>query len=106
MSTRRVVTTRQADDDIDAALEDLLHGGRPEVVRAFIDELQLIRDLLAEFPSIGSSRFALETHIPGLRDVAGKRFPHVVFYTDDEDAVRIHRLLHGSRDIPATLTGR
>lgn len=106
MSTRRVVTTRQADDDIEAALEDLLREGRPDTVRAFVDELQLIRDLLAEFPAIGSSRFALETHIPGLRDVAMKRFPYVVFYTDDEDAVRVHRMLHSSRDIPATLTDR
>ncbi len=106
MSTRRVVTTRQADDDIEVALEDLLREGRPDTVRSFVDELQLIRDLLAEFPSIGSSRFALETHIPGLRDVAMKRFPYVVFYTDDEDAVRVHRMLHSSRDIPATLTDR
>ncbi|MFJ2369276.1 type II toxin-antitoxin system RelE/ParE family toxin [Microbacterium sp. NPDC087665] len=106
MTARRVVTSRQADDDIESALEYLLLAGRPETVRAFIDELQLLRDLLAEFPSIGSSRFALETHIPGLRDIAMKRFDYVMFYTDDDDAVRVHRLLHTSRDIPATLSGR
>lgn len=105
MSVRRVVTTASADDDIVGAIDYYVISGANEAASGFIDALEDAKDLIAEFPSIGSSRFALETEIPELRDVAVKRFPFVIFYTDDADAVRIHRVLHTSRDIPTGLFG-
>lgn len=105
MSVRRVLTTASADDDIVGAIDYYVISGAEEAASGFIDALEDAKDLIAEFPSIGSSRFALETEIPELRDVGMKRFPFVIFYTDDADAVRIHRVLHTSRDIPAGLAG-
>ena len=105
MSVRRVVTTASADDDIVGAIDYYVISGPDEAASGFIDALEDAKDLIAEFPSIGSSRFALETEIPERRDVAVKRFPFVIFYTDDADVVRIHRVLHTSRDIPTGLAG-
>jgi len=38
--------------------------------------------------------------IPEIRSVALRVFPYVVIYSDDADAVRVHRVLHSSRDLP------
>ncbi|MCI1018539.1 type II toxin-antitoxin system RelE/ParE family toxin [Microbacterium sp. C5A9] len=92
-----------ADDDITNAVSYLRRTAGRDVARRLIDALQSARKHIGEFPAIGSSRFAIETKIPELRDFALHRFPYVVFYTDDEDAVRIHRVLHASQDIPAEL---
>lgn len=70
----------------------------------FVDVLQEAKRLLAEHPSIGSPRYAIETGIPELRGLTLQRYPYVVFHTDDPDAVRIPRVLHTGRDIPAELS--
>ena len=105
MSVRRVVTSASADEDILGAIDYYVLSGAIDAASGFIDALQDAKDLIAEFPAIGSSRFALETQILVLRDVGVKRFPFIIFYTDDADAVRIHRVLHTSRDLPVGLAG-
>lgn len=104
MTSRRVVTTRRADADIHSAVAYYAEVAARDVAGRFVDELRNIRDLLAEHPAIGSPRFAIETSIPELRGVAVQGFPYVVIYTDDKDALRIHRVLHTRRDIPGALT--
>lgn len=104
MTLRGVVTTRRADQDIDSAVDYYLEDGAPAAAMGFVDALQDAMSLLREHPSIGSPRFAIETGIPELRGLALKRFPYVVLYTDDSDVLRVHRVLHMSRDIPAELS--
>ena len=62
---------------------------------------QKINDLilkLQEFPEIGRERPEIRAAF-GLRSVpVGK---YLVFYQVTEDTVRIHRVLHGSMDIPS-----
>jgi toxin ParE1/3/4 len=105
VTRRRVVTTRRADEDVDGALAHYLGEGAADAAFGFVDALEDAKGLLRDHPSIGSPRFAIETGIPELRGLSLQRFPYVVFYTDDPDAVRIHRVLHMSRDIPAELSG-
>lgn len=104
MTRRRVVTTRRADEDIDNALAHYLEEDAADAALRFVDALTKAKDLLAEHPSIGSPRFAIETGIPELRGLSLQSFPYVAFYTDDPDGVRIHRVLHTSRDIPVELS--
>lgn len=103
MTPRRVVTTKRADEDISTAVAYYAEAAATDVALRFVDELESAKDLLAEHPSIGSPRFAIETGIPELRGYALSRFPYVMVYTDDLDAIRVHRVLHTSRDIPAEL---
>ncbi|MCS5498385.1 type II toxin-antitoxin system RelE/ParE family toxin [Cnuibacter physcomitrellae] len=105
MTARRVVSTRRADEDIVRALEGYLEAEAREAASDLIQALQNARDLLSMHPSLGSARHAAETGILELRSLALRRFPFILFYTDDADAVRIHRVLHSSRDLPAELTG-
>ena len=53
---------------------------------------------LTEFPEMGRERPEI-TVVAGLRSLpVGK---YLVFYQIAEDAIRIHRVLHGSMDIPS-----
>ena len=103
MTTRRVVTTRRADEDIDDAIAYYLREGATGAAIGFVDELQRSTDLMAQHPAIGSPRFAIEMNIAELRSLRLRRFPYVVVYLEDADAVRVVRVLHSSRDIPAAL---
>lgn len=98
--THPVVTTRRADEDIARAAAYYLEVGDPAVAHAFVDALEAATALIAKHPSIGSPRFAVETGIDELRALALQRFPYLVFYTEDSDAIRVHRVLHTSRDLP------
>jgi toxin ParE1/3/4 len=106
VTTRRVVTTAQADIDIEDAVDHLLTVADATIADGFIDALQATTTVIADFPAIGSARFAVETGIPDLRDIAIVRHPYLVMYSDDADAVRIHRVLHTSRDIISVLLER
>lgn len=101
MSPRRVVTTRRADEDIEAALGHYLSQAATNAALAFVDALEDAKVLIGEHPQLGSTRLASEMDIPEMRTLALRRFPYLAFYTDDADAVRIHRVLHTARDIPS-----
>ncbi|MGM7669707.1 type II toxin-antitoxin system RelE/ParE family toxin [Microbacterium sp. A93] len=103
MSARRVVTTRRADEDIAAAIEHYLGQGAPTAALAFVDALEDAKVLMGEHPQLESTRLAAEVDIPELRTMALRRFPYLTLYTDDGDAVRVHRVLHTARDIPSGL---
>ena len=101
MSSRRVVTTRRADEDIEAAVDHYLDEGAAEAALAVVDAREDAKVLISGYPQLGSTRLASETGIPEMRTIALRRFPYLAFYTDDADAVRVHRVLHTSRDIPS-----
>lgn len=101
MTRGRVVTTRRADEDVEDAVSFYLAEGHDDAAYAFVDALENAHRLLSEHPSIGSPRVAVETGIPELRGLTLHHFPYVLLYSEDRDVVRIHRLLHTSRDIPA-----
>jgi toxin ParE1/3/4 len=61
---------------------------------------RLAHGTISEHASIGSPRFAVELAITELRTVALRRFPYLLFYTEDADAVRVHRVLQTRRDLP------
>lgn len=99
--TLRVVTTRQADADIEAAIDHYLSQGAAEAAWGFVEILEDTKMLLSEHPHLGSTRFAVETTIPEIRALALQRFPYIAFYTEHIDTIRIHRVLHTARDIPS-----
>jgi len=103
--SRRVVTSRRADHDIESAVDHYLDEGAHAAALDFVDAIDDARSLISAHPTLGSARFAVETGIDGLRSLALRRFPFVVLCTDDTDAVRVHRVLHTSRDLPVEFSG-
>jgi toxin ParE1/3/4 len=100
VTSHHVVTTRRADDDIARAVAYYFEAGAEESAEEFVNALEAAVRLIADHPSIGSPRFAVELGIPDLRTIALRRFPYMLFYTEDADAVRVHRVLHTRRDLP------
>lgn len=103
MTRRQVVTTRRADEDIDGAIDHYLGEGAEDAGLGFIDALADARNLLAEHPHIGSARLTAEIGLPDLRTFALPRYPYILSTAEDAGFVRIIRVLHTSRDIPAEL---
>lgn len=97
----RVVTSRAADLDIARAVEHYRDHAGDETASRFIDALEQATRRLAAFPGSGSATAEVRTGIPGLRAIGVEGFPLLVFYTCDDDAVRVHRVLHERRDIDA-----
>ena len=97
-----LVRRQRADEDVAQAIAHYL-GEAPNVALRFVDELERAYTHIQRYPATGSPRYAHELQLPGLRFWTLKRFPYMVFYMERTDIIDIWRVLHGHRDIPATL---
>ncbi len=98
-----VVPRARAVEDIETAIDHLLDEAGVEVALGFIDDVEQAFGHVGEHPSTGSTRWAHELSLPGLRSWALRRHPYVIFYLEREDQVDVWRVLHGRRDIPPKL---
>ncbi len=96
-----LVRVAQADLDVEAALA-YYASEAPHMELSFLDALEKSYLHIQRQPRTGSLRYAHSLDIPGLRFWQCPRFPHMVFYVEREDHIALIRILHGSRDIPAT----
>jgi len=67
----------------------------------FVDALERAYRHISRYPASGSSRYAVELSLPGLRAWPLSQVPHIVFYRETADCIDVWRVLHGARDIPA-----
>ena len=103
MKTKPVILRNRAARDVDETIAHYLGEASAQVASRFIDALERATSHLGRHPASGSSRYAQELGLAGLRGWPLNRFPHVIFYFDREDHVDVWRILHGRRDIPAWL---
>lgn len=101
MKAKTVVPREQANRDIDDAIAYYLREGAESAALSFIDELESAYIHISRHPGTGSTRYASELDLPGLRFWPLTRFPHLVFYFERSDCIDVWRVLHGQRDIPA-----
>jgi toxin ParE1/3/4 len=90
-----------ANRDVDEAIAHYLSEGAQQAALGFIDALERAYVHIGRHPATGSSRFAHELNLPGLRFWPLARYPHLVFYIERMDHIDVWRVLHGQRDIPA-----
>ena len=96
-----LVRLEQADLDVEQALA-YYAAEAPPMELSFLDALEKAYLHIRRHPGVGSPRYAHSLDIPGLRFWQCQRFPHMVFYVERDDHIALVRVLHGSRDIPAT----
>ena len=97
----RVLLSTVARQDVRDILSDLRERAGPVVARRYGADFQRIYRSLAEFPAGGSPRRSLGS------DVRVKIvYPYVAFYEHTADTVTILRVLHGRRDITASVLAR
>ncbi len=69
----------------------------------FVDAVEATTRRIGRNPRLGSLRFAYELAVPDLRVMSVGKLPYLLFYLERETSVDVWRLLHASRDIPASL---
>lgn len=92
-----------ASADLEAAADYYVAEASHDVAARFVDAVEAAARRVGKSPGIGTLRFAYELSIPELRAMTVGRFPYVMFYVEHPDAVEVWRLLHTSRDLPASL---
>ena len=100
MSVKPVIPSRRAALDIQEAIDHYLEEAGEKVALGFVSSLERAFKHIARHPETGSSRYAHELDLPGLRSWPLKRYPHLVFYVEGERHIDVWRVLHGERDIP------
>ncbi|UCO98408.1 type II toxin-antitoxin system RelE/ParE family toxin [Metapseudomonas lalkuanensis] len=101
MKAKPIIPRVLANQDIDDAISYYLSEVTEQAALGFIDALEWAYKHISRHPESGSSRYAHELDLPGLRSWTSKRYPYLVFYIEREDHIDVWRVLHGMRDIPA-----
>ena len=100
MSSKPVVPRELANRDVESAIDYYLSENAEQAALGFIDALEKAYTHIGRHPATGSSRYAHELDLPGLRFWPLPRYPHLVFYVEHENHIDVWRVLHGQRDIP------
>ena len=103
MTIKPVFRRAQADGDVNEAIDYYAREAGEDVSLEFVAALDARLASIAEHPGIGSSRYAHELDIPGLRSRSLRSFPYLVFYAELSDRIEVWRVLHAARDLPAEL---
>ncbi len=100
MSYKPIVPRELANRDVESAIDYYLSENAEQAALGFIDALEKAYTHISRHPATGSSRYAHELDLPGLRFWPLPRYPHLVFYVEHENHIDVWRVLHGQRDIP------
>ena len=73
------------------------------MANAFLDALEKAVTRIQRAPGTGSPRYAQELGLSGLRFWGLNKFPFSLFYIEQADHLWVIRLVHMSRDVPASL---
>ncbi|MBB3954032.1 type II toxin-antitoxin system RelE/ParE family toxin [Novosphingobium sediminicola] len=96
-----VVPRARALEDIEQAVDHYAQEAGPDTAYAFIDALEQAYGFIAAAPGAGSTRWAHDLNLPGLRTVRLKGFPWLVFYMGFATHIDVWRVLHVRRDMAA-----
>lgn len=101
MTHKPVVPRELANRDVDEAIAWYLNEGAEQAALDFIAALEKAYGHIGRHPASGSSRYAHELNLAGLRSWPLAKFPYLVFYVEHADHVDVWRVLHAERGIPA-----
>ncbi|MCY1268803.1 ParE toxin of type II toxin-antitoxin system, parDE [compost metagenome] len=105
MKVKPIIPRALANRDIDDAIRYYLSEGAEQAALGFIDALERAYKQISRHPESGSSRYAHELDLPGLRSWTLKRYPYLILYIERDDHIDLWRVLHGTRDIPTWMQG-
>lgn len=101
MKAKPIVPRELANRDVEDAIEYYLREASDQAALDFVGALERAYRHIGRHPANGTSRYAVELSLPGLRAWPLRHFPHIVFYVEARDCIDVWRVLHGARDIPA-----
>jgi toxin ParE1/3/4 len=104
VTAKAVIPRAKAQADVEQAIDHYTAEAGAEIALNFIDALEQAYAFIGDTPAGGSPRWAMELSLPGLRSTRMKRFPWLIFYTEQETHVDVWRVLHARRDMPNWVT--
>jgi toxin ParE1/3/4 len=103
VKNRPVILRERARRDVDEAIAHYLTESGEKVALDFIAALEQAFAHIKRFPASGSPRLGVELSLPGLRSWKASHYPHLTFYAEGTARIEVWRVLHESRDIPASM---
>ncbi len=103
MKAKPVIPREQAQRDVDEAIAYYLAQDGGQAALGLIDALERAYAHISRHPASGSPRYGQEFDLPGVRVWPVSGFPWLVFYVERTRRMDVLRILHGERDIPASL---
>lgn len=101
MTIKPVILRILAEQDLQQASLHYQSEGGEALALGFIEEAEQAFRRIGRSPAIGSPRYAYELSLEGLRVWPLRRFPYLIFYIEQPNALDVWRVLHGQRDIPS-----
>ena len=101
MRPKPVIPRERAIRDADDAVDYYRREAGERAALGFIAALDRAWRHIAHHPATGSSRYAHELDLPGLRPWPLRRYPYLVFFVEREDHIDVWRVLHAHSDLPA-----
>jgi toxin ParE1/3/4 len=99
-----IVLRELAARDIERVVDHYVTEGAIDAALGFIDAIEGAFARIGRHPAAGSTRYAEDLSIPGLRSWVLATYPYVVFYAAGDDHVDVWRVLHGHMDIPVRMS--
>jgi toxin ParE1/3/4 len=103
MTDKTVIPTEPALRDVREAVLNYRDTASERVVSNFLAALEEAYRFVGANPAAGSPRYANLVDLPDIRGWSLRRFPYIVFYVEREARIEVVRVLHGHRDIAASL---
>jgi toxin ParE1/3/4 len=100
MRAKSVVPREQSHRDVEDAIAHYLGEDAEAAASGFIEALEKAYGHLGRHPATGSSRYAHELNLPGLRAWPVARYPYIIFYVERPEHIDVWRVLHSQRDLP------
>jgi len=100
MTAKPIVPRERDNRDSDEAIDHDQTVAGETAALGFVDALEAAFRHFGHHPASGSSRYAYELNLPGLRAWPMKRYPFLLFYMEQEGHIGLWRVLHAERHIP------
>ena len=97
---KSVIPRQAAARDVEDSIGHYLLEGSERAAPGFINALEDGYRHIGRQPASGSSRYAHELNLPGLRSWLLTRYPQIIFYVERSDHIDVWRVLHGKLDVP------
>ena len=100
MSTKKLIHLELAKKDVDKIVEDTVRDFVLDFSLKIINELEKSFIRIKKYPQLGSLRIGHKIGFEGLRSLALKKAPFIIFYLDNDESIRVFRILHQKQHIP------
>lgn len=103
MRDKLIVRSEPATRDVEAAAEHYWSESSASNTQRFLDAVEEAYLHISRLPASGSQHYGGVLRVPGLRSWPLNGFPYRAFYIERDRHIDIVRVLHTSRDLPASL---